>query len=200
MTAKPKDGPLDPVNGSLLDLRIAAGSICRTGNGYAAANDLIVEAEKDRIRYKNGKTLQASAKRLMADARSGARHSVILSRNMVAAGQSRPAGVAAHHIVARRDLGADRARKLIYGWGISINDVDNGVYLPRWKSSQVPSLPKATKHSVVHTEQYHLEVWFRLSAVASLEAKNSQGGRVALKTIKQELINGVFPYLPEMNS
>lgn len=200
MSVKPEDGPLGPANSNLLELRITAGMIFRAGNGHAAANELIIEAEKDKIRYRNGKTLRASVKRLMADARSSARHSVTLSRNMVAGGQIRPAEVAAHHIVARKDLGADRSRKLIFGWGVAINDVDNGVYLPRWKSSHVPSLPKATKHSVVHTEQYHLEVWFRLNAVAAFEAKDSQGGRIALRTIKNELIEGVFPYLPEMNA
>jgi len=200
MSVKPKDELLDQADPNLLDLRIAAGVICRTGNGHAAANELIIEAAKDKIRYKNGQTLRASAKRLMADARSNARHSVVLSRNMVASGQTRPVEVAAHHIVARKDAGADRSRKLLFGWGIAINDVDNGVYLPRWKKSKVPSLPNATKHSLVHTEQYHLEVLFRLNAVATSQGKNSQVARVALRTIKQELINGVFPYLPEMNS
>ncbi|WEN14370.1 AHH domain-containing protein [Rhodanobacter sp. AS-Z3] len=200
MSLKPKGKPFDQVDPSLLDLRIAAGMICRAGNGHAVVNELIIEVEKDKIRYNNGQTLRASAKRLMVDARRNARHSVVLSRNMLAAGQTRPAEVAAHHIVARKDAGADRARKLIFGWNIAINDVDNGVYLPRWKRSHVPSLPNTTKHSVVHTEQYHLEVWFRLSAVAALDAKDRRGGRIALRTIKQELINGIFPYLPEMSS
>jgi hypothetical protein len=183
-----------------VNLRIHAGLVCRDGNGHAAANELVLETRKESIRYRNGKTLPASAKRLLADARRGARHSVTLSKNLVAAGQPRPAGVAAHHIVARKDLAADRARKLIFGWGIAINDVDNGVFLPRWKRSVVSSLPNAIKHSVVHTERYHLEVWFRLNAVARLDAKDRPAGRQALRTIKSELVDGTFPYLPEAGS
>lgn len=178
-------------------LRVQAAAICRHGNGYAAVNDLVLEERKERIRYRNGKTLPASAKRLLADARRDVRHSVTLSRNLLVAGEQRPANVAAHHIVARRDQAADLSRKLIFGWGIAINDVDNGVFLPRWKRSVVSSLPKAIKHSVVHTERYHLEVLFRLDAVARLDPKNRQAGRQALKTIKSELVDGTFPYLPE---
>jgi glucan phosphorylase len=191
--------PLLQADSSLLDLRITAGQSMHQGNPIEAVNSIKLEAQKDKIRYKNGQTLAPRARKMFAEAlrknaESKARHSKQLSKNMITAGEVRPAGVAAHHIVAARDSFADRSRKLLFGWCIAINDVDNGVYLPKWRSSQVPSLPNATKHSVVHTETYHLAVYDRLSV---LNRKDTKVARTAVRTIKQELVDGVFPYTPE---
>jgi hypothetical protein len=60
-------------------------------NAQAVANAQILESKKSDIRYKNGRTLRASASRLLADARrKELEHSAILSDNMVAAGQTLP--------------------------------------------------------------------------------------------------------------
>lgn len=191
--------PLLQPDSNLLDLRIAAGQSMHQGNPIEAINSIKLESQKDKIRYKNGQTLAPRAKKMFAEtlrknAESKARHSKQLASNMIAAGEVRPAGVAAHHIVAAKEAAATESRKLLYGWCIAINDVDNGVFLPRWKSSHVPSLPDATKHSVVHTELYHVAVYDRLSNV---DRKDRKIARIALKTIKQDLVDGVFPYKPE---
>jgi hypothetical protein len=49
----------------------------------------------------------------------------------------------------------------------------------------------ASKHAVIHTDLYHLNVLARLMPVP---ANNPQNGRLALRQIKQELVDGVFPY------
>jgi len=191
--------PLLQTDDNLTDLRLAAGQSVRQGNPIQAVNALHLEAQKDKIRYKNGQTLVPRARKMFADAlrkdaESKSRHSRKLSNNMLAAGETRPAGVAAHHVVALREPSAENSRRIIFARGIGINDVDNGVFLPRWKSSHVPSLPNATKHSVVHTDVYHLAVYSRL---LNVPGKERQLTRTALKTIKQELVDGVFPYMPE---
>jgi hypothetical protein len=56
-----------------------------------------------------------------------------------------------------------------------MNDADNGVYLPRFKSTVVASLPTAHKHSGLHTELYHLEVFARLRRVPAAFANHEQG-------------------------
>ncbi len=156
-----------------------------------------IETAKDGVRYKNGRTMPISAKRLMAASRiKGIRPSYILSSSMVASGQVRPDNVAAHHIVAAGDRRAVRSQNRLFGWHISINDTDNGVFLPRFKSTAVETLPNAIKHSGLHTEHYHLEVFARLSQVPR-DFEHHERGRLVLRTIKQELIDGVFPFRKE---
>jgi hypothetical protein len=124
------------------------------------------------------------------------KHSGILADNMTAAKVSRPTGVAAHHIVAWQVPRAFPSQELLFGWGIGINDADNGVYLPRFKSTVVDSLPHARKHSGLHTYVYHSEVYARLVDIPG-EREHSDSGREALRGIKAELIAGTFPYLEE---
>ena len=88
-----------------------------------------------------------------------------------------------------------RARKLLFKWGIGINDVDNGVRLPRWLSSpKPPSLTDATVHAIVHTDLYHTTVHYRLKQVAVVHPSEGTYARVELKGMKQELSAGVFPF------
>lgn len=178
-------------------LRVNAARVLGAGNAVAAVNAVLAEADKDEVRYRNGVTLPIAAKRLLADARRrNARHSDTLARNLAAAKVERPAGVAAHHIVAHGDARAFPSRELLFGWGIAINDVDNGVYLPRNRRSHVPSLPHAVKHSTLHTGLYHLEVYARLVDVA-IGHEHAQAGRDSLRGIKAELVDGTFPFRPE---
>jgi hypothetical protein len=179
------------------ELVVAAGILTGDVNPKAAVNAILIEEAKDGVRYKNGVTMPMSAKRLMAAAKlRSIRPSHILSGNLSAAGEARPDGVAAHHIVAAGDKRAVPAQKRLFGWHISINDADNGLYLPRFKSSVVPSLPKAHKHSGLHTALYHLEVFARLRRVPAAFAHHAQG-RESLRAIKKELIDGTFPYRRE---
>jgi len=80
---------------------------------------------------------------------------------------------------------------MLFRWNIGINDTDNGVYLPAYKASLVASLPNASKHSTIHTDRYHVNVLARLMPVPP---GSPQTGRSALRQIKQELVDGVFPF------
>lgn len=152
------------------------------------------------VRYVDGITQPATPAELAADAKGGARHSAKLESNLKAAKQARPedaqsGSLATHHIVAATDSRAMRARKLLFKWGIGINDVDNGVRLPRWLSSPKPaSLTDATVHAIVHTDLYHTTVHYRLKQVAVVHPTEDTYARVELKGMKQELSAGVFPF------
>lgn len=166
-------------------------------NAQAVANAQILESKKSDIRYKNGRTLRASASKLLADARrKELEHSAILSDNMIADGQTRPGDVAAHHIVSWSDPPAFDSQQLLFGWGIGINDVDNGAYLPRFKKTVVDTLPNARKHSPPHTYIYHAQVYGRLLRIEP-ERKHSETARKTLRNIKAELVAGTFPYRKE---
>jgi hypothetical protein len=197
---KPEHASSDPFKQASPALkRIRAGGVRAPHgvNAHAVANSQFIARKKTEICYKNGRTLSAGAERLLADARRKELvHSGILAGNMTDAGINRPAGVAAHHIVAWQHRDAFPSQELLFGWGIGINDVDNGVYLPRFKKTLVPSLPNARKHSTLHTFIYHTEVYGRLVLVEP-EAENSEAGREVLRSIKSELIAGTFPYLEE---
>ena len=180
----------------ILGLRLGANRIAQGTAAYEAGNEVVAKKKKREVLYKNGFTLPVTAERLIAEAERTTRHSTKLTRNMKAAGQLRPAdaaprAVSAHHVVAATDLRADESRKMLFRWSIGINDVDNGVYLPAHKDSMVASLSKASKHAVIHTDLYHVNVLARLMPVPG---SSPQDGRLALRQIKQELINGVFPF------
>lgn len=142
---------------------------------------------------KQGMTIPMSAIMLAMDADRKIRHSRTLTTNINKAnkGQVRPDFTDAHHIVGRLDLRAARARDFLFAWGIGINDASNGVFLPRYVSSIVPSLPQASPHQNLHTDKYYLAVTMRLIPI---RAKDASIGRIALSTIKGELIAGIFPF------
>ena len=171
--------------------RIAANS--PAVNAYSLRNEILLEMEKRRIRYRDGRTLEGyAAKRLFEDARRIRNHRRTLARNMDAqSGQSRPDSVCAHHIVATQDIRAEESRTIIFGWGIGINDADNGVYLPQFAGTPVPSMPDAPLHGPIHTARYHSNVLFRLGFG---ESDDREGGRAILRDIKQELTDGSFPW------
>jgi hypothetical protein len=150
----------------------------------------------ERVEYDSkGRTKAASTKSLEIDAkRRGIRQSELLAKNMAAGGLPKPKGeVDAHHVVSVRSKYASASRVLLYGWGIGVNDVDNGVFLPRNRKVQVINrrLHNATKHSVVHTRIYHVAVFFRLGEV---NPDSGQEGREKLRGIKLDLLAGTFPY------
>jgi hypothetical protein len=194
------DSNLDPFKQALPEagrIRASGARAPRGVNAHAVANAQFIDRRKTEIRYKNGRTLPTSARKLLADARSRElKHSAVLSNNMMDSGQTRPDDVAAHHIVAWQHRDAFPSQRLLFGWGIGINDADNGVYLPRFRKSAVPSLPQAHKHSSLHTWVYYTQVFGRLVLIEP-ERKNSPAGRGALREIKSELVAGVFPYLEE---
>lgn len=152
------------------------------------------------VRYEKGVTQPAARAELAAEAKKGTNHSAKLERHLKAAGETKPTdaqkgSLATHHIVAVTDKRASKARKLLFGWGIGINDVDNGVRLPRWLSSPKPvSLTEATVHAIVHTDRHHFTVHFRLKRVAKKYPKEDTHARGELKGIKQELATDSLPY------
>lgn len=196
MSAQPKSAPTVAVPAvntpdDLIDITIASNQISSNAsdvNPYEVRNALLVQEEKARVRYKNGITLPTSAELLFANAqRRDYNHRRTLSRNIVAANsQPRPASSCAHHIVAHRDPEATNSRTLIYGWGIGINDADNGIFLPS-KAVGLPGYPKAPRHDPHHKAQYHVAVYVQLR-----RARDVEGGRTRLRSIKTQLLSGAL--------
>jgi regulator of protease activity HflC (stomatin/prohibitin superfamily) len=177
-----------------LDFTIAANQIANSGanaNSYEMRNTLLEVRRKARVRYKHGQTLPATAEKLRADAERKVRHSRTLARNIKnATGVAKAAQADAHHIVAQADRRADRSRLVLFGWGIGINDVDNGVYLPKKFSSKVAGLEDATAHENIHTDEYYLAVEVRLADAG----REPERGRQALRGIKGEILKNQFIY------
>ena len=176
-------------------LTIAANEISTADghvNAYEVRNALLIEKRKARVRYKNGVTEPASAQKLRVDAERMARHARILARNIKnATGQAKHMDWDAHHIVALTAKEARLSREQLFGWGIGINDVDNGIYLPRKRYTALPGFPNASPHENVHTSRYYLEVTDRLLAVADERAPRA---RLELRGMKSDLVAGTFPY------
>ncbi|TAL80476.1 MAG: hypothetical protein EPN75_07110 [Beijerinckiaceae bacterium] len=102
--------------------------------------------------------------------------SKVLARALEAAGEVRPAGSAAHHIVAGSAPDALAARTVLQNYGIGINDAENGVFLP------------AEQHARLHTNAYYNAV---NNALAN--AKSQDDVIRILGTIKSRLKSGGFP-------
>lgn len=83
----------------------------------------------------------------------------VLRRRMRAAGIEEPEKpFAAHHIVAGKAPGANKAREILDKFEILINDANNGVYLPT-----DPNANWGTYHRSLHTEEYYKKVTAMLS-------------------------------------
>lgn len=166
-------------------------------NPIALLNDHILQEAKLKVckaHYdKLGMTIPMSAIMLAMDADRNIRHSRTLATNIIKAnkGQTRPDYTDAHHIVGRLDIRAEVARGYLFNWGIGINDADNGLFLPRYATTKIASMPNASNHQGLHTETYYLAVTMRMFAVAD---RSGAAGRIVLKTIKGELVAGTFPY------
>lgn len=105
-----------------------------------------------------------------------------LGKNLEKAGNPRPVDHAQHHIVAENDLRAERARQILDNFGVKIDDIENGVWLPHR-----PAAGKGAYHPQLHTDKYYLEV------EALLEQATSRGHAIEiLKDIGQKLANGTF--------
>lgn len=187
----------EPVT-DILQLSIAANRICGVDSKpYETRNALLLEEKKKKIRYKNGETLPNSALNLLNDAARKARHSRILGNNLLRADKNlqRPQEVDAHHVVAAQDYRAEESRKILFFiWFIGINDAANGIFMPRYQSSKIASLPNSPPHQGVgniHTGTYHTSVFRRLNIASKQDAS---AGRATLKRIASEIIAGTFPY------
>lgn len=195
MTTKPQNPrklvPASVTPLDVLDLTIASNLISSSSNGvnpYRVRNELLTRKSKARVRYQNGSTLPTSAEVLFANAeRRDYNHRRTLSRNVVkATSRPRPEGACAHHIVALRDPEAMSSRVLLFGWGIGINDADNGVFLPRDQAG-LPGHPSAPRHNPHHRVAYHLAVYDELQY-----AENTEEGRATLRFLKAKILSGVL--------
>ncbi len=112
--------------------------------------------------------------------------SKVLGANLEAAGVARPAGSAAHHIVAGSSANAARARTVLERFGIGINDAGNGVFLPGRTIS--PNPIGAAVHSRIHTNAYYGEVDSLLRRATTRDEALD-----ALAYIRSRLLSGGFP-------
>lgn len=196
MSVKPAKATSTPLPGlstptQVLGITIASNRISanrRQFNPYEARNSLLIQEQKARVCYENGVTLPTSAKVLLANAeRRDYNHRRKLAQNIEAAtSKPRPINTCAHHIVALRDREAENSRLLLFGWGIGINDVDNGVFLPRYGNG-LPDHPDAIHHKPHHAPTYHVAVFYQLSRATETEA-----GRARLRSIKTQLLSGAL--------
>jgi hypothetical protein len=119
-----------------------------------------------------------------------------LRANMKAKGKgANPSGCAAHHIVPEDDdkgsdskpTASDAARGLLRRCDISINDADNGVFLPN-KKDEGESQCKGAYHRKLHTKMYYLMVKTTLTTAFAQEG--CKGVREALQELGDDLASG----------
>ncbi|MEQ1872622.1 MAG: RHS repeat-associated core domain-containing protein [Ilumatobacteraceae bacterium] len=113
----------------------------------------------------------------------------LLGQSMEAAGVTRPAETAAHHIAAGRAGAAAESRAALARVGIDINAAENGVFLPMNLSSANPG--GAAVHSTIHTggtNGYY-------AAVNDLLGQATTRNEMvdALDFIRRRLLSGGFP-------
>ncbi|MBL8692609.1 MAG: AHH domain-containing protein [Planctomycetes bacterium] len=112
-------------------------------------------------------------------------HSEVLGASLEAAGEPRPEGHDAHHIVPsdHSNPHAARCREILQRDGVNINDKSNGIWLPH---APGPVSDAATSHSHVHTKVYFENL------CARLEGAPDGGSRDVLSGVKRELQDGTF--------
>jgi A nuclease family of the HNH/ENDO VII superfamily with conserved AHH len=186
--APPASGPT-PVD--IAELSAAAGVLAQNDhnvNPRELMNAEIIKEEKARVLYKNGYTQTRGEAVLLANAeRKTYNHRRRLSTSIVSAtNQPRPSGVCAHHIVALTDEAALRSRRIIFTWGIGINDADNGIFLPA-KQVGMSGFPNAAHHSPYHSPEYHFTVFVRIR-----RGKDEANCRKELRGIKTGLLAGTI--------
>ena len=107
-----------------------------------------------------------------------------LVRNIIAAGEPRPPGHVAHHVVSLDDRRAGPARDILKEFDIPINSADNGVWLPGAKDAG-----RGPYHPGLNTKKYHEEVYRRLEQATSREEILE-----VLRKLKKGLSENKFPY------
>ena len=79
----------------------------------------------------------------------------------------------------------------LFAWRIGIDDADNGVFLPEQFGMTIPGLENANAHSPIHSGLYHTEVASRLLL---RRREPASAGRAELRSMREEMIAGSFPY------
>ncbi len=110
-----------------------------------------------------------------------------LEKSLEAAGESRPKGCAAHHIVPQNENRpwakdpADEARSILEQCGIDINSAENGVWLPAKPWAEC----NGEWHPTLHTSDYYKSIYSRLERAKKKDS--CRGVKKELEIIKNEL-------------
>jgi hypothetical protein len=112
----------------------------------------------------------------VAVAVAGAASSKALGRALEAAGVGRPAGSAAHHLVAGGAAKAEEARRVLAKVGVGIDEAANGMFVVK------------RLHNTMHTNRYY-EAVSRALQSASTRAEAVE----RLDIIRQAIARGAFP-------
>lgn len=186
-------------NGKALRAALGRTLASSSVNAVAAGNQAILASKKRQILYKNGYTLPGTAAALLAaEALSGIEHSAKLGGNIRKAElkkngkYKRPAETDAHHVVAAEASDADVARDIIFAVGIGINDRDNGVILPRYMTTRIKGMLRASPHQHIHTDVYYTNVVAALHEAQDMS--DEQQIRAILRVIAGRLRRGQFVY------
>ncbi len=161
----------------------------------AQQNAALAAKTPRKVLYKKGVTVGgATAAMLKAEAANEELdHSRKLMRNYLVAnpGVAKLLETDAHHIVAWLAALAAKSRLILFSVGIGVNDNDNCAILPRFLTTTIAGMPNASAHQFIHTLEYYTNVYFDLTNIPS----NTQAEvRIALRTIRTQLIAGTFPY------
>lgn len=115
------------------------------------------------------------------------RNSTILGDNLEASGRTRPDydGAEPHHVIPSGDRRVEDLRQSLKGWGIDINDADNGVWLP---GSRSPDSAPGAYHPRLNNDQYRDAIREALRGVRSPDE-----ARETLRSIGERLKQGEFP-------
>jgi hypothetical protein len=84
------------------------------------------------------------------------------------------------------------SRVLIFSVGVGINDADNGVVLPRYRTSKIASMPNASAHQLIHSNTYHANVVAELYGADDVQ--DAQEIRGILRSISKRLVHGQFVF------
>ena len=115
----PQSGPPVDSAQNILEMTVETNLVVPNDGGvnaYELRNQFLLQRRLARVRYENGVTLPATARKLRADADRRVRHSRILARNIKnATGDVKHAEADAHHVVAVGDKRTRRSRMLLFG-------------------------------------------------------------------------------------
>jgi hypothetical protein len=128
-----------------------------------------------------GTVTRTAAARLLAKLQAGF-HARQLNSAMVAAGLIKPAGHAAHHIVASGAEAAAPARAILKKLGIGIDEAVNGVFLPRTVSAGTGAI-----HAGGHARTY-----YELVNRALRNVRTKDEAIAVLREIAEGLRNGTI--------
>jgi hypothetical protein len=134
---------------------------------------------------------------------AGSRPSEELSKRMVASGQTKPSGWAAHHIVPAGSRYVKKAQTILYRCGVRPNDIENGVFLPITESARDAwnSADRRPRHGPLHTQWYFHNLnevmssnYYGASQSSETHERRCERVKSALFEVAQAIKANKFPY------